>query len=107
MKAALHNGLVLAQDDWDHMDWDNGWWIVMMIGMLLFWALLVVGIVWLVRSRAGGGNGPGSAPRDEGAAPLEILERRLAEGSISVEEYEERRRVLTGPAGSASGEAGG
>ncbi len=74
------------------MDWDNGWWLVMMIGMVVFWALVVVGIVWLVREASGhrgfGGN--------RGHDPLELLDRRLAEGTVSPEDYRERRAILTG-----------
>lgn len=102
MKAALYGAFVVAQDSgWDdgHMDWDDGWWIVMMIGMLLFLALVVVGIVWLVHSLQGG---PG--PRGAGEpTPLEILDRRLAAGEISVEEYEQRRQVLLGSSGKQGG----
>lgn len=93
MSAIPYSGLVIAQDgDWGHMGWDSGWWIVMMFAMVLFWALVVVGIVWLVRSLQGGGGdrGPGEP------TVLELLDRRLADGSISIEEYEERRRVLGG-----------
>jgi putative membrane protein len=67
-----------------------GWWIVMMLGMVLFWGLIALAVVWLVRELASGRGGR------EGDAPLKLLDRRLAEGEISVEEYEERRHVLTG-----------
>jgi len=39
--------LLLADSDWGHMD--GGWWVVMAIGMILFWGLVIVGLVWLVR----------------------------------------------------------
>jgi putative membrane protein len=26
-----------------------GWWLVMSIGMVAFWALVIYGIVWLIR----------------------------------------------------------
>lgn len=62
--------------------------IVMMLGMVLFWGLVVVGVVWLLREGIGHeGHGPG-------ADPLAILDRRLAEGHISVEEYEQRKKTL-------------
>ena len=89
MRAFIYSGLVIAQDG-DHMDWNSGWWVVMMIGMVLFWALVAFGIVWLVHSLQGGA---GSRRHGEPDA-LELLDRRLAEGAISVEEYEQRRRVL-------------
>ena len=72
-------------------DWGAGWWIVMMIGMVLFWGLVILGIVWLVREVAGS-HGRGG-PTDD---PLAILDRRFAEGGISSREYEQRRKVLRG-----------
>jgi uncharacterized membrane protein len=45
-------------------------------------------VVWLLRE----GLGRGRCGLD--ADPLEILDRRLAEGHISVEEYEQRRKTL-------------
>jgi putative membrane protein len=79
---------VLADMGWDHMD--GGWWVVMMIGMAVFWILVIVLIVWLARGgldnlRAGGSEEP---------TPIQILDRRFAEGSISADEYKERREVL-------------
>ena len=60
--------------------------------MLLFVALLVVGIVVLVRSSSGG------VPRNAeptGGRALDILDERFARGEIDAKEYEERRRILT------------
>ena len=65
--------------------------IVMMLGMIVFWGLVILGAVWLLRGAIGRGHhGPGSDP-------LAILDRRLAEGQISVEEYEQRKKVLATP----------
>ena len=67
------------------------WWMPMMVGMVLFWGLVVVGIVWLVR----GGLGP-SEPREERRmSAADILERRLAEGDLTIQEYHERLVALT------------
>lgn len=81
--------LYLANIGWeDHMDgWGPGWWIVMGVMMIVFWGLVVAGIVWLVRFLGQGGH------RREASA-LELLDQRLARGEVSVEEYEERRRAL-------------
>lgn len=68
--------------------WDGGWWgFGMGLGMLLFFALIVVGIVLLLRPAA-------SETRREHDRALEILNERFARGEIDREEYEERRRVL-------------
>jgi hypothetical protein len=53
-----------------------------------FWGLVIVGVVWLARSLAETARGP---RRDD---PLEILDRRLASGEITPEEYRERRATL-------------
>lgn len=75
--------------DHGHMDDFEWWWAPMMLGMILFWGLVVVGIVWLVR----GGLSSGA---DKKLGAVEVLERRLAEGDLTVEEYRERRAVLEG-----------
>ena len=64
-----------------------GWWIVMMLGMVIFWGAVILLLVWLVR----GGLG---APRPGTATPTDILERRFAEGEISAEDYRARRKIL-------------
>ena len=79
--------------DWG--GWSAGGWVLMSVGMLLFWALVIFGIVWLVRAS---GEHRGFEDREESheSTPIEALDRSLAEGKIDVEDYEERRRVLTG-----------
>ena len=75
---------VLADFDGHHMD--DGWWVVMVIGMVLFWGLVLVGGLWLGRELL--------AHRGRRTGALEVLDRRLAEGEISPDEYRERREVL-------------
>jgi putative membrane protein len=73
---------------------DIGWagWLAMSVGMVAFWALVISAIVALVRGGASGSRQPdGDADR-----PLDVLQRRLARGEISVEEYEELRDALIG-----------
>lgn len=65
----------------------GGWWILS--GPLL-WLLLLVGIVLLVRGRGGRPPWPGGG-RETG---IDVLERRFAEGDLSLEQYRERRAVL-------------
>ncbi len=57
--------------------------------MWIFWILIIVGIVLLIRACANRGNGPTSSE-----SPLEILRKRYANGDISEEEFERRRKVL-------------
>lgn len=84
--------LPLIADTGDgHMDWDGGWWIVMALGMLVFWGLVILGVVWLVREFARAREQRPAATEPD---PFAILDRRLASGEISPEEYRERRDVL-------------
>ncbi len=62
--------------------------------MLVFWALIIGGAVWLVATLARGGQGvllPNAASR---AVPQEILKTRYAKGDITKEQYDALRRDL-------------
>ena len=85
----------LLADTWGmHGDVGAGWWIFMMVMMLLFWGAVIAGIVWLIRGAAWGRSVP-DRPADR-ESPAEILDRRFAEGEISEEDYRARREVLAG-----------
>ena len=74
--------------------WGWGWWVLMTIGIIALSALIIYAIVWLVRRRP--------AARDEQAPPgppEQILKRRLAQGEISIEEYERLHGAIHPPAG--------
>ena len=63
----------------------------MMIGMGLFWLAIILGVVWLVRD---------GVERRQPELPIEnaltTLDRLVAEGAIELDEYKQRRDVLTG-----------
>jgi len=83
-------------DTWGmHGDVGAGWMIGMMVLMVLFWGGVILGIVWLIRGVGWSGSAPGErfVSRE---SPVEILERRFAEGAISPEDYRGRREVLVG-----------
>ena len=61
------------------------------IYMVLFWAVIIAGVVALVRWQAGAQPGP----RDGTA--LEIVRERYARGEIDREEYEQKVRDLRSP----------
>jgi uncharacterized membrane protein len=69
----------------------------MMIGMGLFWLALILGVVWLIRDGVQGR--PQETPSENA---LTILDRRFAEGAVSLDEYQQRRDVLTGAAASSA-----
>ena len=75
-----------------HMgDWGAGWWILMAAMMVVFWGLVILGIVWVIRSL-----GPGHHPHHtQAGSPLDVLDQRLAAGEITPKEYRERRDLLT------------
>lgn len=91
-----------------------GWgYALMVISMVLFWGLIIAGVVALVRyvgrsgSRAGGWQGPGSGgpgpgaggrgPGDYGSASAtaeDLLAQRFARGEIDEDEYRQRLAIL-------------
>ena len=89
-------GLALVQDrpyEWGwgmHPMWGfwGVWGLGMMLIMLLFWALVIVGLVvgirWLLSQ--------GRESRSDSA--LEILRERYARGEINKDEFEARKRDL-------------
>ncbi|WP_326791107.1 SHOCT domain-containing protein [Streptomyces sp. NBC_00151] len=73
----------------------SGWgWFTMSVGMLLFWALLIVFAVVLFRAvprSSDSGTKTGTRP---GPTPEQILAERFARGEIDEEEYRSRLAVL-------------
>ncbi|OGJ83058.1 hypothetical protein A3J91_04155 [Candidatus Peribacteria bacterium RIFOXYC2_FULL_58_10] len=57
--------------------------------MILWWILIIVGIIALVKwiARTSGTSG--------GKSPIDILKERYAEGGIDKKEFEERKKNLT------------
>jgi putative membrane protein len=72
------------------MGW--GWGYFGVVHMLLWWALIVLGIVVLVKWLASGS----ARSRGEaiGGRALEVLKERYARGEIGKEEFEQKRRDL-------------
>lgn len=70
---------------WWHGEW-NGWaWLAMSASMLVFWALVIWGVVSVARL---GGHQGGATDPDR------ILRERLARGEIDAEEFDQRRELL-------------
>jgi uncharacterized membrane protein len=85
--------LTISDFGGDHMDMDGGWWLLMVFGMILFWGLVGLAVYWLARE-VGSRRDQRSGSRSTDV--LEVLDRRLAEGLISPDEYRERRTLITG-----------
>ena len=79
------------------MMWESGGWVGGLVWMVLFWGLLVAGIVWLVRAAMddlGRGDGRGAGRDDDGGSARVLLDERFASGELSVAEYRERRDAV-------------
>jgi len=73
------------------MMWDYGYgfgWAGALL-MVLWWALVVGGLVFLVRSLT-------TRTHPLGVSARGVLDDRFAAGKITAEEYRERRKVLDG-----------
>ena len=68
-----------------------GWGWFMPLLMILFWGLVIWGIVALIRGVTTTCAGSSSGHAE---LALEVLKRRYAQGEISKQEYEEKRRDL-------------
>ena len=68
----------------------SGWgYALMTISMVLFWALVIFGVVALVRYLARGDQQPTAW-----ATPGQLLDDRFARGEIDEQEYHHRLEVL-------------
>ncbi len=81
---------------YDGYGWGWGWGMGFgMISMVLFWVLVILGIVILVKwIAAGSSSGSTGAPREKTA--LDILKERYARGEIDREEFEQKKKDLAG-----------
>jgi len=81
----------------DHMG-AGGWVFIALICVVLI-GLLVAFVVWLMRDQR---RRPHIGHYAGGGTASEILDRRLATGEISVQEYERLKASLAAPAGGAT-----
>jgi putative membrane protein len=83
-----------GHDDHPHMWGEWGWGSMFMgplFGILLI-PVIAVAIVLVVRAI----GRDAATDRPEGGSALDILDERFARGEIDVQEYEERKKILTG-----------
>lgn len=75
-----------------HHMWSDGWGGMFMGGgMMVVFLIIVVAVVVLLVRGMGGSNGSNT-----GGSALDILNERYARGEIDTEEYNERKKVITG-----------
>ena len=76
---------------WDGMyGYGMGWGWFGPILMIIFWGLVIAGIVYLVKVLAG--NRSSTSTKEETA--LDILKKRYARGEIDAEEFERKKKDL-------------
>ncbi|MFF4733161.1 SHOCT domain-containing protein [Streptomyces mirabilis] len=86
---------------WYDGGWGSGGWFVMTVIMVLFWALLIAGVVALVHyfTNAHRGHQPGlplssGEPGPGGRRAEDLLSERFARGEIDEDEYKRRVKLL-------------
>jgi len=81
---------MMGYGGWNNMmgGW-NGFGLLGWIPMLLFWVLLILGVVGLIRYLGGSGR-----RSDERRSPLDMLKERYAKGEIDKKEFEQMKKDL-------------
>jgi len=82
---------------WSDHDMSGWGYAGMAIGMVLFWALILVGIIALIRYSTGATQTrdiPQAHPYGEYESPEELLAGRFARGEVDETEYRHRLGVL-------------
>jgi putative membrane protein len=73
--------------------WGMGWFGG--IFMIIFWILIIVGLVFFIKWLVQSTKGHSSADRtDTSSRALDILKERYARGEINKQEFEEKKRDL-------------
>lgn len=82
---------------WSDHDMSGWGYAGMAIGMVLFWALIIVGIIALIRLNIGANSTRAVAqpqPYNEVESPEQVLAVRFARGEVDETEYRHRLDVL-------------
>ena len=74
------------------MMWDSGLGYGYMGLGLIFWILIIAGVIMLIKSLTEQGKMAGS---DRQMGAMELLEVRYARGEITTDEFEEMKKHLT------------
>ena len=77
---------------WMMGDWGMGWFG--MIFMIIFWGLIIVGLVSLIRWLIQNTSGKGQTGVRTGSNAMDILKERYAKGEISRDEFESMKKDI-------------
>ena len=77
---------------WGHME-GGSYWLMGLVCVLAIIGVIAL-VVWAVGAAGGQGTKGGATPTSA-ESPLEVLKRRYAQGELSDEEFEEKKRRLT------------
>ncbi len=82
----------MGDPPWGWHMWWGAWGLGMLLFMFTFWALVIAGVIALLRWAFGRSGAAGrSAP---GARALDILKERYARGELTREQFEAMRRDI-------------
>lgn len=76
---------------WMMTGWGSGYGLFSWLMMLLFWILIVIGVVLVVRWFIDQGSQKGSMAQE---TALDVLKKRYASGEIDKEQFETMKREL-------------
>lgn len=74
-------------------DWFFGGGFFMLLFMLVFWALIIAGAVWLIRYIAHGNPSSGTLGTK---SALDVLKERYVKGEIDKSEFEAKKKDIQG-----------
>ena len=77
---------------WHYQGLGGGSWALMIIGMLIFWAILVIGLLSLIRLNRSGHHIEASS--NANSVAISILRERFARGELTEEDYTHRLAIL-------------
>ena len=73
-------------------DWGVGWFV--MIFMIIFWGLIIVGLVLLIRWLIQNTGGKAHSGISKGSKAMDILKDRYARGEINLDEFESMKKDI-------------
>ena len=77
---------------WMMDGWGMGWFG--MVSMIMFWGLIIVGLVTLIRWLIQNTNSKGHNSVSEGTTAIDILKERYARGEIDRDEFESMKKDI-------------